>query len=145
MSLVQNFSLAWREMHVKTDVFCSAAVVLPDKAARILTVGGYSSQSTFGLRLYAPDGSAGVNGTNDWEEDPNNLKLQVDAAAHLLLQRWFSKRHTEWTLVSDCAYSVERQCSRNRRREWPEWPAPADARDSPSHTRWRYRGVPGLA
>ena len=67
-------------MHVKTDVFCSAALVLPDKAARILNVGGYSSQSTFGLRLYAPDGSAGVNGTNDWEEDPNNFKLQVDAA-----------------------------------------------------------------
>jgi hypothetical protein len=42
LSLVQNFSLAWREMHVKTDVFCSAAVVLPDKAARILNVGGYS-------------------------------------------------------------------------------------------------------
>ncbi|KAF8264446.1 copper radical oxidase [Lactarius quietus] len=76
LSLVQNFSLAWREMHVKSDVFCSAAVVLPDKAARILNVGGYSQESTFGLRLYAPDGSAGVNGTNDWEEDPNNFQLQ---------------------------------------------------------------------
>ena len=67
-------------MHVKTDVFCSGAVVLPDRQARILNVGGFSGQSTFGLRLYAPDGSPGVNGTNDWEEDPDNFKLQVGIA-----------------------------------------------------------------
>ena len=77
LSLVQDFSHAWREMHVKTDVFCSAAVILPDKAARILNVAGYSDQSTFGLRLYTPDGSAGVNGTNDWEENPSTFTLQV--------------------------------------------------------------------
>ncbi|KAH9075011.1 copper radical oxidase [Lactarius deliciosus] len=81
LSLVNDFSHAWREMHVKSDVFCSGAVVLPDKAGRILNVGGYaqhltSHDSTFGLRLYAPDGSAGVNGTNDWEEDPVNFILQ---------------------------------------------------------------------
>ncbi|KAI0246520.1 copper radical oxidase [Lactifluus subvellereus] len=76
LSLVDDFSHAWREMHVKTDVFCSGAVVLPDKAARILNVGGWSLNSTFGVRLYAPDGSPGVNGTNDWEEDPNTLQLQ---------------------------------------------------------------------
>ncbi|KAH9027112.1 copper radical oxidase [Lactarius pseudohatsudake] len=76
LSLVNDFSHAWREMHVKSDVFCSGAVVLPDKAGRILNVGGYSQDSTFGLRLYAPDGSAGVNGTNDWEEDPVNFLLQ---------------------------------------------------------------------
>ena len=64
-------------MHVKTDVFCSAAVVLPDKAARILNVGGWSLESTYGIRLYAPDGSPGVNGTNDWEENPDTLQLQV--------------------------------------------------------------------
>jgi hypothetical protein len=80
LSLVNNFNLAWREMHLKTDVFCSAAVVLPDKAARILNVGGWSLASTFGIRLYAPDGSPGVNGTNDWEEDPNSLQLQVRIA-----------------------------------------------------------------
>jgi len=44
-----------------TDVFCSAAVVLPDKAARILNVGGWSLTSMFGIRLYAPDGSPGVS------------------------------------------------------------------------------------
>ncbi|KAI0246519.1 copper radical oxidase [Lactifluus subvellereus] len=76
LSLVNDFSRAWREMHVKTDIFCSGAVVLPDKAARVLTVGGYSDTSTFGVRLYAPDGSPGVNGVNDWEEDPNTLQLQ---------------------------------------------------------------------
>jgi hypothetical protein len=67
-------------MHVKTDVFCSGAVVLPDKTARILNVGGWSLTSTFGVRLYAPDGSPGVNGTNDWEEDPDTLLLQVRVA-----------------------------------------------------------------
>ena len=80
LSLVKNFDLAWREMHVKTDVFCSAAVVLPDKAARIFNIGGWSSNSSYGLRLYTPDGSAGVNGTNDWEEDPKTFKLQVGVA-----------------------------------------------------------------
>ena len=80
MSLVNNFHLAWREMHLQTDVFCSAAIVLPDKAARILNVGGWSLTSTFGIRLYAPDGSPGVNGTNDWEENPNELQLQVRMA-----------------------------------------------------------------
>ncbi|KAH8993021.1 copper radical oxidase [Lactarius akahatsu] len=52
LSLVHDFSHAWREMHVKTDVFCSAAVVLPDKAARILNVGGWSSQSSLTGRWY---------------------------------------------------------------------------------------------
>ena len=77
LSLVPNFNTAWREMHLKTDVFCSAAVVLPDVAGRQLNVGGWSLQSTWGVRLYAPDGHAGVNGTNDWEENPDLLVLQV--------------------------------------------------------------------
>ncbi|EIN04521.1 galactose oxidase [Punctularia strigosozonata HHB-11173 SS5] len=76
LSLVDNFDLAWRTMHVQSDVFCSAAIVLPDKAARILNVGGWSLTSTFGVRMYAPDGSPGVNSTNDWEENPQELLLQ---------------------------------------------------------------------
>ncbi len=82
LSLVNDFNHAWREMHVKTDVWCSAAIVLPDKAARILNVGGWLQNSTIGIRLYTPDGSPGVNGTNDWEEDPNHLQLQVRWCAH---------------------------------------------------------------
>ncbi|KAI0808290.1 hypothetical protein C8Q74DRAFT_1189458 [Fomes fomentarius] len=76
LSMVHDFSKTWREMHVKSDVFCSAAVVLPDRAARHLIIGGWSLDSTFGVRLYAPDGSPGVNGTNDWEENFEELKLQ---------------------------------------------------------------------
>jgi hypothetical protein len=83
LSLVHDPSHAWREMHIKTDMFCSAAVVLPDKAARILNIGGWAQSSAFSLRLYAPDGSAGVNGTNDWEEDPGEFQLQVGAALSL--------------------------------------------------------------
>ncbi|KAH8201579.1 hypothetical protein TruAng_004271 [Truncatella angustata] len=67
---------AWREMHVKTDIFCSAGVILPDKAGRQLTVGGWSLDSTYGVRLYWPDGTPGINGTNDWEEDVSTLRLQ---------------------------------------------------------------------
>jgi hypothetical protein len=108
LSLVPDFNTAWRQMHVQTDVFCSGAVVLPDKAARILNVGGWSLTSTFGVRLYAPDGSAGVNGTNDWEENPQLLQLQVGVAySASRATRWSLMRHvyTEWTLVSECTSS----------------------------------------
>ncbi|KAJ3556376.1 hypothetical protein NM688_g2060 [Phlebia brevispora] len=81
LTLVDNFTLAWRTMHVQTDVFCSGAVVLPDKAGRQLNIGGWSDDSTQGVRLYWPDGSPGVNGTNDWQENFNELKLQQ--------QRWY--------------------------------------------------------
>ncbi|EKM51417.1 uncharacterized protein PHACADRAFT_263528, partial [Phanerochaete carnosa HHB-10118-sp] len=80
-TLVDDFDLAWRTMHVKSDVFCSAAIVLPDKGGRQLNVGGWSLDSTQGVRLYTPDGSPGVNGTNDWEENFEELHLQV--------QRWY--------------------------------------------------------
>ncbi|KAI1279043.1 WSC domain-containing protein [Xylaria sp. FL0933] len=75
LSQTGNFSRAWRTMHLKTDVFCSAGVILPDKAGRQLTVGGWSLDSTYGIRLYSPDGSPGVPGVNDWEENVNELKL----------------------------------------------------------------------
>ncbi|KAF7327563.1 hypothetical protein MKEN_00335300 [Mycena kentingensis (nom. inval.)] len=81
LSLVGNFGKAWREMHPKSDVFCAGSVTLPDKAGRILNVGGWSLDSTKGVRLYTPDGSTGVNGSNDWEENFNELKLQR--------QRWY--------------------------------------------------------
>lgn len=63
-------------MHVKTDVFCSASLTLPDKAGRQLNVGGWALDSTFGVRLYWPDGSPGVWGQNDWQENVNELHLQ---------------------------------------------------------------------
>jgi hypothetical protein len=81
LSLTNDFTHAWRTMHVKSDVFCSAALVLPDKSGRVINVGGWSGDSTKGIRLYAPDGSAGVNGTNDWEEN--------FSALHLQRQRWY--------------------------------------------------------
>jgi hypothetical protein len=81
LSLVHDFSKAWRTMHVKSDVFCSGSVILPDKGGRILNVGGWSLDSTTGVRLYTPDGTAGVNGTNDWQENWSEL--------HLQRQRWY--------------------------------------------------------
>ena len=78
LSQIDNFSAAWRTMQgLQTDVFCSAGLTLPDKAGRQLTVAGWAGDSNFGIRLYWPDGSAGVPGTNEWVEDPNDLKLQV--------------------------------------------------------------------
>jgi hypothetical protein len=69
--------LAYREMHVKTDLFCGSNVVLPDKAGRQISIGGYSGVALSGVRLYTPDGQPGVNGTNDWEENYQILSLQV--------------------------------------------------------------------
>lgn len=40
LSAISNFTLAWRPMHVKTDVFCSAGLILPDIAGRQIDVGG---------------------------------------------------------------------------------------------------------
>lgn len=77
LTLVNDFSKAWRTLHVKTDLFCAAGVVLPDKGGRQLTVGGWSGESTEGVRLYWPDGSPGVWGTHDWQENVNELSLQV--------------------------------------------------------------------
>ena len=41
-----------------------------------MTVGGWSAPSTYGLRLYTPDGSNGVWGTNNWIEDQGVVMLQ---------------------------------------------------------------------
>ena len=76
-SEVNNVTAAWRPMHVTTDVFCSASVTLPDKGGRIMNVGGWSGVSTYGVRLYYPDGSLGVPGVNDWQENDEILTLQV--------------------------------------------------------------------
>ncbi|KAK8212979.1 hypothetical protein BKA81DRAFT_316641 [Phyllosticta paracitricarpa] len=75
-SLSNNISAAFRPQHVKTDVFCSASLMLPDRAGRVLNIGGWSLQSTFGTRLLWPDASPGVSGKNDWQENPNELTLQ---------------------------------------------------------------------
>ncbi|KAM7191558.1 putative fungistatic metabolite [Naviculisporaceae sp. PSN 640] len=76
LSQVNNPTMAWRELHLKTDVFCAAGVTLPDKVGRQLTVGGWSGDSTFGTRLLWPDGAPGVKGVRDWQENVNELSLQ---------------------------------------------------------------------
>ena len=76
LSVLDNFDAAWRTMHVKTDVFCAGGLTLPDKAGRQINVGGWSGESTYGVRLYTPDGSPGVEGKNDWEENVDVLTLQ---------------------------------------------------------------------
>ncbi|KAL2165179.1 hypothetical protein VTH06DRAFT_475 [Thermothelomyces fergusii] len=70
-------TLEFRELHIKTDVFCAASVTLPDKAGRQLNVGGWAGEATYGTRLYWPDGAPGVPGTHDWEENVNVLHLQA--------------------------------------------------------------------
>ncbi|KAF8908562.1 copper radical oxidase with WSC domains [Gymnopilus junonius] len=76
LTLSSDFSKMWREMHIKTDVFCSGSVIMPDKAGRQINVAGWAEESNFGIRFYTPSGSDGVNGTTDWEEDVNELALQ---------------------------------------------------------------------
>jgi hypothetical protein len=70
-----SYSDVWREMHVKTDVFCAASLTLPDRAGRQIDVGGWSGDSTFGVRLYWPDGKPGVHGQNDWQENQFEVSL----------------------------------------------------------------------
>lgn len=77
LSLLNDFQMAWRPLHLKTDVFCAAGIVLPDEGGRQLTVGGWSGESTEGVRLYWPDGQPGTWGTRDWQENVNELSLQV--------------------------------------------------------------------
>ncbi|KAH7094455.1 hypothetical protein FB567DRAFT_4112 [Paraphoma chrysanthemicola] len=68
---------AFRELQgIKTDIFCAAGLTMPDRAGRQINIGGWSADSLFGVRVYWPDGSPGVNGTNDWQEDVNAVKLQ---------------------------------------------------------------------
>ncbi len=70
-------TLTFRTLHIKTDVFCAVGVTLPDKAGRQLNLGGWAGDATYGTRLYWPDGSPGVPGTHDWQENVNVLKLQA--------------------------------------------------------------------
>ncbi|OCK77835.1 copper radical oxidase [Lepidopterella palustris CBS 459.81] len=74
---LNNFTGAWRPMHVKSDVFCSGGLTLPDKAGRQINVGGWANDATYGIRLYAPDGTPGVWGKNDWQENVNEVSLQA--------------------------------------------------------------------
>lgn len=75
LAQLNDFSKAWRTMHVKTDVFCAASLTIPDRAGRQIDVGGWSAPSTKGVRLYWPDGSPGVPGENDWQENVDKLSL----------------------------------------------------------------------
>ncbi|KAJ9092947.1 hypothetical protein QFC19_008545 [Naganishia cerealis] len=80
-SQTNDMNAAWRTMHFKpgvqvSDVFCAAGLTLPDKSGRVVTIGGWSYESTYGIRIYTPDGSPGVPGKNDWEENYNEVHLQ---------------------------------------------------------------------
>lgn len=78
LSAIDNWDVAWRELDgIQTDVFCSAGLTLPDKAARVINIGGWSDDSTYGVRLFAPDGSPGVPGQSQWQENVQEVGLQV--------------------------------------------------------------------
>ncbi|KAL8673658.1 MAG: hypothetical protein Q9168_001913 [Polycauliona sp. 1 TL-2023] len=76
-SLAGDFSKAWRTLRgLKTDVFCSAGLTLPDRVGRQINIGGWSGTSTYGVRLYWPDGAPGTTSVNDWQENAAEVKLQ---------------------------------------------------------------------
>ncbi|KAI9649851.1 hypothetical protein NHQ30_002433 [Ciborinia camelliae] len=77
LTQINNYTAAWRPMHVKTDVFCSASIVLPDRLGRQINIGGWALPSTIGVRFYTPDGQPGVASKNDWEENYQEVGLQV--------------------------------------------------------------------
>lgn len=81
-SLAPDYATSFRELGgIETDVFCSASIVLPDKAGRQLNVGGWALESLHGVRFFTPDAELGTPGTNMWEED-------IDRVA-LLDPRWY--------------------------------------------------------
>jgi hypothetical protein len=47
----------------------------------MLSIGGWANDATYGVRLYWPDGTPGVWGTNDWQE--NVLEVHLEAG------RWY--------------------------------------------------------
>ncbi len=51
-TLAPQYGKAFRELQLKTDVLCSASLVLPDKAGRQINVGGWSLESLYGVRLF---------------------------------------------------------------------------------------------
>ncbi|KAJ9116297.1 hypothetical protein QFC22_004737 [Naganishia vaughanmartiniae] len=79
-SRTNDMNAAWRTMHMQanglSDVFCAVGITLPDKSGRVVTIGGWSFDSTYGVRFYTPDGSPGVPGKNDWQENNKELALQ---------------------------------------------------------------------
>lgn len=75
LTQINNFTEAWRPMHVETDVFCSASITLPDRAGRQMNVGGWANDATYAVRLYWPDGSPGEWGQNDWHENLSEVSL----------------------------------------------------------------------
>ena len=85
-SLVGTAQNPWREMHVKSDIFCSASLTLPDRGARQINIGGWSDPATHGIRLYTPDGKPGVASKNDWQE--NGLEVA------LVEGRWYPSAMT---------------------------------------------------
>lgn len=102
LTLSNNFSAMWREMHIKTDVFCSGSVIMPDKAGRQINVAGWAEESNFGVRLYTPSGSDGINGTTDWEENVDELALQVGGHGSIQICSRLTECPTESTLVPNC-------------------------------------------
>lgn len=78
LTQIDVFESAWRTMaQPQSDVFCSGGVTMPDRKGRQINVGGWAGESNYGVRMYLPDGSPGVKGTNQWVEDKVHLKLQV--------------------------------------------------------------------
>jgi hypothetical protein len=74
-SLAPNYGTSFRELQLETDVFCSASLVLPDKAGRQLNIGGWSVDSLHGIRLFTPNSTLGDQGTTQWEENVEILSL----------------------------------------------------------------------
>ena len=77
LATLDNFTAAWRPMHVKSDIFCAASLTMPDKVGRQINVGGWANDATYAIRFYSPDGKPGTWGSNDWEENSSELSLQA--------------------------------------------------------------------
>jgi hypothetical protein len=76
-SLSSNIFTTFRELQgINTDIFCAAGLTMPDRKGRLINIGGWSLDSTYGVRILTPDGTLGTNGTSTWRENYPAVKLQ---------------------------------------------------------------------
>ena len=122
-------------MHLKTNVFCGAGIVLPDKAGRQISLAGWNGASGYAVRFYTPDGSPGVNGKNDWEEDVKFVKLQVNHISYSP-QATLSCMNIASSVVQLGYYPSEWFCPYHRWPKWTQW-SPTTKFGSSAKACWR--------
>ena len=119
-SKADTFSQAWRTMTgLKTDVFCSASLTLPDKGGRQLNIGGWSGTSTVSRccsMILASNGLKLTCGTIVRYKDVLAWRVSWNSKHEKLARGCGKCQATDRSLVSQCCPDVQRIYPRHGRR-----------------------------